>query len=45
MPTLSLEWLMNILERCAPWHPCGLRIVGLNDHELADELIDFGEAI
>ena len=45
MPTFSLEWLMNVLEHCVPWHSRGLRVVGLNDHLLADELIDFGEGI
>ena len=44
MPTLSLEWLKHILERCITWHDGALAITGLEDPRLADELIDFGES-
>ena len=45
MSSLSLEWLMNILERCVPWQRYSFGVAALDDLRLADELIDFGEEL
>jgi hypothetical protein len=45
MSTLSLEWLKQLLDRCLQWKLCVPAVVGFDDLQLADELMDFSEGL